>query len=143
MLDFCREPLEPENAQMTMRLARARRARVTLRLAVQCGLAPSSKRLFLLAALFLSFLSVLLFPAIIGAIDRFVIAIVSVKSGVLIFVGKSNATPLTQATCTLPKPVRGWGLLPYPRGSHACGCGGGRASRRWLSCCPARATAQC
>jgi hypothetical protein len=152
MLDFDRDPLEPENAQMAMRLARARRARVTLRLAVQCGVAPScTLRLFVPAAVFLIFLVVILFSAILalsilgGAIDRLVIAVVSVKSGILlVFIGKLDATPLAQATCTVPKPVPRWWWLPQPRGSYTCCCGGGgRASRRGVYCRPARATTQC
>jgi hypothetical protein len=106
MLDFSREALKPEDAQMAMRLAPTRRARVTLCLAVECGLAPScTLSPFLPAVLFL-FLP-LLFSAILGGtIDRLAIAIVSVKSGILlVFIGKFNAPPLSQATCTVPKSV--------------------------------------
>ena len=41
VLDVGREALEPKYAEVTVRLARARRARVTLRFAVQRGLAPA------------------------------------------------------------------------------------------------------
>jgi hypothetical protein len=112
MLDFSREALKPENTQMAMCLAPARRARVTLRLAVQCGLAPSCTRSpFLPAVLFHFFpliVSAIVAPRVLGGtIDRLVVTVVSVESGILlIFVGKFNAPPLSQATCTVPKPVR-------------------------------------
>jgi hypothetical protein len=41
VLDFGGETLEPEDAEVAVRLARARRARVSLRFAVQRALAPS------------------------------------------------------------------------------------------------------
>lgn len=112
VLEFSREPLEPEDAQIAMRLARARRACVTLRLAVQRGLAPSCVLLlFFLASVFLplpfSTIIVLRIPG--GTIDRLVIAVASVKSGILpVFVGKFNAPPLAQATRTMPRPVHRW-----------------------------------
>jgi hypothetical protein len=41
VLDFRREALEPKNTKVTMRLARARRAHVALRFAVQRAHAPA------------------------------------------------------------------------------------------------------
>src|SRR6266403_5294247 len=109
MLDFSWESLKPEYPQIAMCLARARRARVTLRLAVQCGLAPSCTLPLFLVATF--FYSLFVFD---GTIDCVAIAIVSVKSGILfVFVGEFNTPPLAQVTCTTPVPVplRRWGLL--------------------------------
>jgi len=135
VLDFGGETLEPEDAEVTVRLARARRARVSLRFPVQRALAPpfpwrlsiSSPPVVSVCFLFLFFLFLFLLlrlwaspfflfflffgfftPRILsGPVDL----IVSVQSGRLVLlVGELNAATLVRAA----RAVRvggGWWLL--------------------------------
>jgi len=101
VIDVSREPPEPENAKMAMRLARVRCPRVALRLAVQRALAPAcpltlsfltpTTHLVLFFFLFFLFLSVPA-PRIVGLL------VLNVRyRRLLIRIGEIDAWPLAQA----------------------------------------------
>jgi hypothetical protein len=127
LLDLRGEPPEPEDAKVPVRLARVRRARVSLRLAVQRGLAPAVPAppspslssafsifvfvffffffLLLLLLLFFFFLLLLRSDTTLARCtlgpptDRFLTVSTKSKRLFLVLVGMRNARPFARHVC--------------------------------------------